>query len=59
MVTPLLAISTVGLIVLIVVLILLFGSVPISRARGWGYGGPSALGVLLIVLLILVLLDIF
>ena len=59
MLTPILAISTVGLIVLIVVLLLLFGSVPLSRSRGWGYGGPGILGALLIVLLILVLLDVF
>ena len=59
MVAPILGISTVGLSVLIVVLLLLFGSVPVSRARGWGYGGPGVLGVILIVLLILVLLDVF
>ena len=45
MLTPILAVSTVGLIVLIVVLLIVLGSVPVSRTRGWGYGGPSLLGV--------------
>jgi hypothetical protein len=59
MVTPLLAVSTLGLIVLIVVLLILAGSVPVSRTRGWGYGGPSVVGLIFVVLLILVLLEIF
>jgi hypothetical protein len=59
MLTPILAVSTVGLIVLIVVLLIVLGSVPVSRTRGWGYGGPSLLGVIFIVLLVLVLLEIF
>lgn len=59
MVAPLLAISTVGLILLIIVLLILLGSVPVSRTRGWGYGGPSVLGIIFIVLLVLVLLEVF
>lgn len=58
MVPPLLAVSTVGVIVLIVVLLILLGSVPVSRTRGWGYGGPSVLGIIFVVLLVLVLLEI-
>lgn len=56
---PLLAASTIGLIVLVIVLILLLGSFPLSRRLDWGYGGPGALGLILIVLLVLVLFGIF
>lgn len=48
-----------GLILLIVVLLLLFGAVPRAGAysEGWG-GGPSGiLGIILIVVLILVLMG--
>jgi Protein of unknown function (DUF3309) len=48
-----------GLILLIVVLLLLFGAAPAwPYSRGWGYGPSGLLGVLLILLLVLLLMDI-
>jgi hypothetical protein len=45
-----------GLILLIVLLLLLFGSLPTwPYSRGWGYRGPSVLGILLVVLLFMLL----
>lgn len=43
-----------GIILLIVILLLLFGAVPSwPHSSGWGYGPAGMLGVVLIILLIL------
>jgi len=48
-----------GLILLILVLVLLFGGLPTWRySRNWGYRPVSGLGLLLVVLLVLVLFDV-
>lgn len=48
-----------GLVLLIVLLVLLFGSVPAyPYSRGWGYQPMGILGFLLIVLLVLTLLNV-
>jgi hypothetical protein len=47
-----------GVIVLIVLLLLLFGSIPAwPHSRGWGYRPSGALGVILVVVLVLVLMG--
>jgi len=47
-----------GLILLILVLILLFGGLPAwPYSRNWGYGPSGVLGVLLVVLLVMVILN--
>lgn len=48
-----------GIILLIVIVILLFGSLPRwKHSKDWGYAPSGGLGLLLLVLLILLLLDI-
>ena len=47
-----------GLILLIVILLLVFGSLPRwPHSRSWGYGPSGGLGVVLLIILILVLLG--
>ena len=48
-----------GIILLVVLLILLFGAFPRGGAynEGWGYGPTGLVGLLLVVLLILVVLG--
>lgn len=47
-----------GLILLIILIVLLFGSVPAyPYSRNWGYGPSGILGVLLVVLLVLLLMG--
>lgn len=47
-----------GLILLIVVLVLLFGALPRwPHSRNWGYGPSGGLGLILVILLILFLLG--
>jgi hypothetical protein len=47
-----------GLILLIVLVVLLFGGLPTWRhSRNWGYGPSGGLGLLLVVLLVLVLMG--
>jgi hypothetical protein len=47
-----------GLVLLIVLIVLLFGSVPVfPHSRRWGYGPSGILGLLLVVLLIMLLLG--
>ena len=47
------------LILLIVVLLLLFGSLPVfPYARNWGYGPSGGLGTILVILLVLYLLHV-
>jgi hypothetical protein len=53
------ALSTVGLIVLVIVLLLVLGSFPLSRRYDWGYAAPGGLGLLLVILLVLVLFGVF
>ena len=49
--------STLGLILLILVIMMLLGSVPAwPHSRNWGYGPSGLLGVVLVVVLILVLM---
>ena len=50
--------STLGLIVLIVVILLLLGAVPAwPHSRGWGYMPSGGLGLVLIILIVLILLG--
>ncbi len=47
--------STVGLILLIVLIVLLMGGLPTwGYSRNWGYGPSGGLGLLVVVLLVLV-----
>ena len=47
-----------GLILLIVILVLVFGSAPTwGYSRNWGYGPSGGLGLLLVLLLILYLTN--
>ncbi len=44
-----------GLVLLIILVLLLFGTLPTWRhSRNWGYRGPGIFGVLLVILLVLV-----
>jgi hypothetical protein len=48
-----------GLILLIVIVLLLFGAVPAyPYSRSWGYGPSGLVGLLLIVLLLMLLLGV-
>jgi hypothetical protein len=52
--------STLGLIILIVLILLLLGAIPAwPYSRGWGYGPSALLGVLLVVAIILALTGAF
>jgi hypothetical protein len=47
-----------GLLLLIVLVVLLFGAVPTwGHSRNWGYGPSGLLGLLLIVVVVLVLMG--
>ena len=47
-----------GLVILIVLLILVFGAIPRwPHSRNWGYGPSGVLGVILIIILILFLMG--
>jgi hypothetical protein len=47
-----------GLVLLIIVLVLLFGGLPRwNYSRNWGYGPSGGLGLVLVILLILLLLG--
>jgi hypothetical protein len=49
-----------GLILVIVLLLLLFGSFPAyPYSRNWGYAPSGALGTILIIVVILLLLHVF
>ena len=50
--------STLGLILLIVIVLLLVGAAPRwSYSRDWGYGPSGVLGIVLVIILILVLMG--
>jgi hypothetical protein len=50
--------STLGLILLIIVIMMLLGSVPAwPHSRGWGYGPSGGVGLILVILLVLLLLG--
>jgi hypothetical protein len=50
--------STVGMILLIVLILLLLGAIPTwPYSRTWGYAPSGLLGTVLVIILILVLLD--
>lgn len=47
-----------GLILLIILLVLLFGSAPVyPYSRRWGYGPSGLVGLLVVVLLVLLLMG--
>ena len=47
-----------GLILLIVLVLLLFGTAPVfPHSRRWGYGPSGILGVLVVILLVLMLMG--
>ena len=49
-----------GLILLILLIILLFGAVPAwPYSRNWGYAPSGGLGLVLVIVLILLLLHVF
>ena len=48
-----------GLLLLIVLVLLLFGAAPAwPYSRGWGYGPSGIVGLLLVVLLVLLLFNV-
>lgn len=50
--------STVGVILLIVVILLLVGAFPAwPHSQSWGYGPPGLIGIVLIVLVVLLLMG--
>lgn len=52
--------STLGIVLLVVLVLLLFGAAPAwPHSRGWGYGPVGILGLLLIVVIILALVGVF
>ena len=49
--------STLGLILLILLILMLVGSVPTwPHSRGWGYAPSGGLGLLLVIVIVLLLL---
>lgn len=52
--------STLGIILLVVLVLLLLGALPSwGYSRGWGYGPSGLLGLLLIIVIILALTGTF
>jgi hypothetical protein len=50
--------STLGLILVIIIVLMLLGAVPRwPHSRSWGYGPSGGLGLVLIIVLVLVLLG--
>jgi hypothetical protein len=50
--------STLGIILLVVLLLLLIGAIPTwGHSRSWGYAPSGGLGLLLIIVIVLVLLG--
>jgi len=49
---------SVGTILLIVVVLMLFGAIPAwPHSRGWGYGPSGGLGLVVLILIILLLMG--
>ncbi len=47
-----------GTIVLVVLILMLFGAIPVwPHSRSWGYGPSGGLGLVVVVLVILILLG--
>ena len=50
--------STLGIVLLIILILLLIGAVPNwGYSRGWGYGPSGIIGVILIIVIILLLMG--
>jgi hypothetical protein len=50
--------STLGIIILIILILLLIGAMPSwGYSRGWGYGPSGILGVILVIVIILLLVG--
>lgn len=50
--------STLGLILLILVIMMLLGSVPAwPHSRNWGYGPSGGIGLILVVIIVLLLIG--
>jgi hypothetical protein len=50
--------STLGLILLIIIVLMLLGAVPTwPHSRGWGYGPSGGLGLVLVIIIVLILLG--
>lgn len=50
--------STLGLIILIIVVLILVGAVPRwPHSRSWGYGPSGGIGLILVILIVLILLG--
>ena len=50
--------STLGIVLLIILILLLIGAVPSwGYSRGWGYGPSGIVGVILIIVIILLLMG--
>jgi hypothetical protein len=50
--------STLGLILLIIVILALLGAIPSwPHSRSWGYGPSGGLGLVLVIVIVLVLLG--
>ena len=50
--------STLGIVLLIILILLLVGAVPNwGYSRGWGYGPSGIIGVILIIVIILLLMG--
>lgn len=50
--------STIGMIILVVLLLALLGALPTwGHSRSWGYGPSSILGLLLVILIVLLLMG--
>lgn len=50
--------STLGIVLLVILILLLVGAVPTwGHSRSWGYGPSGILGVILIIVIILLLMG--
>jgi hypothetical protein len=50
--------STIGMIILVVLLLALLGALPTwGHSRSWGYGPSGILGLLLVILIVLLLMG--
>ena len=50
--------STLGIVLLVILILLLVGAVPNwGYSRGWGYGPSGIIGVILIIVIILLLMG--